>query len=237
MTSDPRAAIRKSALEVLFNILKDHGQLFTQPFWANVFNCAIFPIFRITVDIKEAHKEDSCLNSVPLHPDGNIWDSETSVVAAECLIDLFVDFFDLVRTQMHGVVSILVGFMKSPGQGPSSAGVAALMRLAADLGSKLSEDEWQDIIRCLKEAAESSLPGFLKLLKTMDSIEIPDVSQPDNEMELSTGYDVNNDGSEDGNGNLQTVAYIVSRMKVHINIQLLVIQVHAFSLSLSQTYI
>ncbi|XP_057805875.1 brefeldin A-inhibited guanine nucleotide-exchange protein 1 [Salvia miltiorrhiza] len=215
LTSDPRAAIRKSALEVLFNILKDHGQLFTQPFWANVFNCAIFPIFRITVDIKD---------SVPLHPDGNIWDSETSVVAAECLIDLFVHFFDLVRTQMHGVVSILVGFMKSPGQAPSSAGVAALMRLAADLGSKLSEDEWQDIFLCLKEAAESSLPGFVKLLKIMDNIEIPDVS-PDTEIELSTVHGVNNDGSEDDNEKLQTMAYIVSRMKVHINIQLLVIQV------------
>ncbi|XP_042040384.1 brefeldin A-inhibited guanine nucleotide-exchange protein 1-like isoform X2 [Salvia splendens] len=216
LTSDPRAAIRKGALEVLFNILKDHGQLFTQPFWANVFNCAIFPIFRISVDIKD---------SGPLHPEGNVWDSETSIVAAECLIDLFVHFFDMVRTQMHGVVSILVGFMKSPGQAPSSAAVAALMRLANDLGSKLSEDEWQDIVLCLKEAAGSSLPDFAKLLKTMDSIEIPDISQPDNEMELSTGRGVNNDGSEDNNANLQTVAYIVSRMKVHINIQLLVIQV------------
>ncbi|KAH6823334.1 SEC7-like guanine nucleotide exchange family protein [Perilla frutescens var. hirtella] len=225
LTSDPRAAIRKSSLEVLFNILKDHGQLFTQPFWANVFNCAIFPIFSITVDIKEAHKEDSCSNAASLHPEGNIWDSETSVVAAECLIDLFVHFFDLVRTQMHGVVSILVGFIKSPGQGPSSAGVAALMRLAADLGCKLSEDEWQAIFLCLKEAAESNLPGFVKLLKTMDHIEIPDVSQPNNEMELSTGHGAINDGFEDDNDKLQTVAYIVSRMKVHINTQLLVIQV------------
>ncbi|KAH6767305.1 SEC7-like guanine nucleotide exchange family protein [Perilla frutescens var. hirtella] len=227
LTSDPRAAIRKSSLEVLFNILKDHGQLFTQPFWANVFNCAIFPIFSITVDIKEAHKEDSCSNAASLHPEGNIWDSETSVVAAECLIDLFVHFFDLVRTQMHGVVCILVGFIKSPGQGPSSAGVAALMRLAADLGCKLSEDEWQAIFLCLKEAAESNLPGFVKLLKTMDHIEIPDVSQPNNEMELSTGHGAINDGFEDDNDKLQTVAYIVSRMKVHINTQLLVIQVVA----------
>lgn len=233
MTSDPRAAIRKSALEVLFNILKDHGQLFSQPFWANVFNCAIFPIFSFTVDSKEAHKEDSCsLNSSPLHPDGNIWDSETSVVAAECLIDLFVHFFELVRPQLHGVVSILAGFIKSPGQGPSSAGVAALMRLAADLGCKLSEEEWQDIFLCLKEAAESSLPGFVKLLKTMDSIEVPDVIRPNNEMESSTGHGVINDGPEDDN--LQTVAYIVSRMKVHIAVQLLIIQVHlSSSLSLS----
>ncbi|KAL8540020.1 hypothetical protein ACS0TY_001567 [Phlomoides rotata] len=220
LTSDPRAAIRKSALEVLFNILKDHGQLFSQPFWATVFNCSIFPIFSFTDVSKDVHKEEGSpsLNPASLHPDGNIWDSESSVIAAECLIDLFVHFFDLVRPQMNGVVSILVAFIKSPGQGPSSAGVAALMRLAADLGYKLSEEEWQDIFLCLNVASESSLPGFVKLLKTVDSIELP--TEPNNDI---TGHGVVNDGSEDDN--MQTVAYVVSRMKAHIAVQLLIIQV------------
>ncbi|KAL7082955.1 hypothetical protein ACP275_14G132100 [Erythranthe tilingii] len=226
LTSDPRAAIRKSALEVLFNILKDHGHLFTQSFWANIFKCEIFPIFGFPLDSKEAYKEEGCFSPVsgPLHPDGgSIWDSESSVVAAECLIDLFVQFFDLVRAQLHQVVSILVGFIRSQGQGPSSAGVAALMRLAADLRGKLSEDDWRDIFLCLREAAGSSLPGFVKLLKTMDTIEIPDVTRPNDEIESSSGRGVIKDGSEDDN--LQTGAYIISRMKVHIALQLLIIQV------------
>lgn len=225
MTFDPRAAIRKSALEVLFNILKDHGHLFSQSFWANVFSCEIFPIFSFLFD-KEAYKEGCCSpNSGPLHPDGgSIWDSETSVVAAECLIDLFVQFFDLLRPQLHGVVSILVCFIRSPGQGPSSAGVAGLMRLAADLRGKLSEDDWRDIFLCLKEAAGSSLPGFVKLLKNMDRVEVPIVTGPNDEMESSSGC---GDGSQDDS--LQTAGYIVSRMKVHIALQLLIIQVH-FSL-------
>lgn len=223
MTSDPRAAIRKSALEVLFNILKDHGQLFSQPFWANVFNCSIFPIFNFTVDNKDVHKEEGS-HSLSLPPDANIWDSESCVIAAECFVDLFVHFFDLVRPQMHGVVSILVAFIKSPGQGPSSAGVAALMRLAADLGYKFSEEEWQDIFLCLNTAAESSLPGFVKLLKTMDNIELAN-----DEIESSTGHGVLNEDD-----NMQTVAYIVSRMKAHIAVQLLIIQV-CLSLSLSSS--
>lgn len=229
MTWDPRSAIRKSALEVLFNILKDHGHLFSQPFWAYIFNCAIFPIF--TVDSKETRKEDSCSpNSGPVRPDWSVWDSVTSVVAAECIIDLFVHFFDLVRPQLNGVVSILVEFVISPGQGPSSAGVAALMRLAADLRGKLLEEEWLDIFLCLKEAAGSDLSGFAKLLKTMDSIEVPHFARPNNEMESPSGHGVIDDGPEDDN--LQTVAYIVSRMKVHIAVQLLIIQVPPLSLSL-----
>ncbi|KAK4423997.1 Brefeldin A-inhibited guanine nucleotide-exchange protein 1 [Sesamum alatum] len=221
LTWDPRSAIRKSALEVLFNILKDHGHLFSQPFWAYVFNCAIFPIF--TVDSKEARKDGGSLNSGPVHPDGSVWDSVTSVVAAECLIDLFVHFFDLVRAQLHGVVSILVEFVISPGQGPSSAGVAALMRLAADLRGKLLEKEWLDIFLCLKEAAGSNLSGFAKLLKTMDSTEVPHVAHPNDVIESTSGRGVTDDGLEDDN--LQTVAYVVSRMKVHIAVQLLIIQV------------
>ncbi|GFP96991.1 brefeldin a-inhibited guanine nucleotide-exchange protein 1 [Phtheirospermum japonicum] len=226
LTSDPRAAIRKSSLEVLFNILKDHGHLFSQPFWANVFKCAIFPIFSFTVDNKEAYTGDNgcSLKIGSLHPpDESIWDSETSVVAAECLTDLFVHFFDSVRPQLHEVISILARFIRSPGRGPSSAGVAALMRLTADLRGKFFEEEWRDIFLCLEEAARSSLPAFMKLLKTIDSIEVPDVTPPNNEMESSSDHGVIIDGSEDEN--LQTVSYIVSRMKIHIALQLLIIQV------------
>lgn len=224
MTSDPRSAIRKSALEVLFNILKDHGHLFSQPFWSNVFNSMIFPVFHSTFDSKVDQKDDCSSPSARFrHSDGSAWDSETSAIAAQCLSDLFVHFFDSVRSQLLGVVMILVGFIRSPGQGPSSAGVAALMRLVADLRSNLFENEWRDIFLCLKEAAASSFPGLLKLLKTMDSVEVPDVAPPKNDMELASGNGAVNDDPEDDN--LQTAAYVVSRMKSHITMQLLILQV------------
>ncbi|XP_073119296.1 brefeldin A-inhibited guanine nucleotide-exchange protein 1-like [Henckelia pumila] len=224
LTSDPRSAIRKSALEVLFNILKDHGHLFSQPFWSNVFNSVIFPVFRSTFDSNVDQKDDSSSPSARVtHSDGSAWDSETSAIAAECLSDLFVQFFESVRSQLLGVVTILVGFIRSPGQGPSSAGVSALMRLVADLKSNLFEKEWRDIFLCLKEAAASSFPGLVKLLKTMDSVEVPDVAQPDSDMELTSGNVAVNDDPE--NDNLQTAAYVVSRMKSHITTQLLILQV------------
>ncbi|GER57768.1 guanine nucleotide exchange family protein [Striga asiatica] len=227
LTSDPRAAIRKSSLEVLFNILKDHGHLFSQPFWATVFKGAIFPIFTFIFDGKESDigNDSHSPNSGSIHPlDGSIWDSETSVVAVECLTDLFVNLFDLLRPQFHEVISIIMRFVRSPSQSPSTAGVAALMRLSADLRSKLTEEEWQDIFHSLEEAAVRRLPVFMKLLKTLDSIEVPDYNPVNYETESS--YDNGGaigDGAEDEK--LQSVAYIVSRMKVHISLQLLIIQV------------
>ncbi|KAK4401297.1 Brefeldin A-inhibited guanine nucleotide-exchange protein 1 [Sesamum angolense] len=147
LTSDPRPPIRRCALEVLFNILKDHGHLFPQPFWANVFDSAIFPLFSFTCNIEEPEKDDDGYSPDPGSqlPDESIWESETNAVAVECLSDLFVNFFDLVRPQLRQVVSILVRFIKSPAQGPSSAGMAALIRSAAELRGKLSAEEWLDI--------------------------------------------------------------------------------------------
>ncbi|KAL5707271.1 Protein big1 [Ranunculus cassubicifolius] len=225
LTSDPRAAIRKSALEVLFNILKDHGYLFSRPFWMGVFTSVIFPIFNPEEVRKTQESSDS--ESSPSRKSRGLsiitWTSETSTVATQCLVDLFVNFFDMVRSQLSGVILILTRFITSHGQTPASVGVAALVRLAGDLGNKLSDNEWGVLFLALKESALSTIPTFLKVIRTMDSIEVPDIAETygDSEMFLDQGFA--NDEMEDDS--LQATAYVISRMKGHIAVQLLTIQV------------
>ncbi|KAL0383839.1 UNVERIFIED_CONTAM: Brefeldin A-inhibited guanine nucleotide-exchange protein 1 [Sesamum radiatum] len=217
LTSDPRPPIKRCALEVLFNILKDHGHLFPKPFWASVFDSAIFPLFSFTCNIEEPEKDGDHYSPEPGSqlPEESIWESETNAVAVECLSDLFVHFFDLVRPQLRRVVSILARFIRSPAQGPSSAGTASLIRLASELRDKLSAEEWLDIFLCLEEAAKSSLTRLTELLKSINRIEVPD-------------FAYQNDVVEDfEDENLHTVLYIVSRMKSHIAVQLLIMQVVA----------
>lgn len=231
LTSDPRSAIRKSSIEVLFNILKDHGHLFSLPFWTGVFNSVVFPIFNCVSDQKEMEIEDEeypTPTSRPSHSEVSTWDSETSAVAAQCLVDLFVTFFDVVRSQLPGVVSVLTGFIRSPIQGPASTGVAALMRLASDLGSKLSQDEWRNIFLALREAATSTVPAFMKVLRSMDNIEVPGGGQSYTDLETSSDHMLTHDDLEDDN--LHTAQYVISRMKSHIAMQLLIIQVPPSSL-------
>ncbi|XP_034901250.1 brefeldin A-inhibited guanine nucleotide-exchange protein 1 isoform X1 [Populus alba] len=222
LTSDPRSAIRKSALEVLFNILNDHGHLFSHSFWTTVFNSAIFPIFNSFSDMKDVKDQDSP-TSAPPHSVGSAWDSETSTIAVQCLVFLFVKFFNIVRSQLQSVVSILMGFIRSPVKGPASAGVAALLRLIGELGSRISEDEYREIFLSLKEAAASLLPGFMKVLRIMDGIEMPESSHPFADADVSSDHGFTNDDLEDDN--LQTAAYVVSRVKSHIAVQLLIVQV------------
>ncbi|KAL4384627.1 hypothetical protein GQ457_15G011890 [Hibiscus cannabinus] len=224
LTSDSRLAIRKSSLEVLFNILNDHGHLFSRTFWLGVFSSVVLPIFNGVCEKgdKAVQTEQDSATAESPHPDGSTWDIETFTVASQCLVDLFISFYDVLRPQLSDVVYILTGYLRSSVQGPASIGVAAMSRLTGKLGSRLSEDEWREIFLALKEAATSTLPGFKKLLRTMDDIKVPHNSKSYSNTETGSDHGLTNDDLEDDN--LQTVAYVVSRMKSHISIQQLILQ-------------
>ncbi|KAL4348214.1 hypothetical protein GQ457_17G012730 [Hibiscus cannabinus] len=222
LTSDSRLAIRRSSLEVLFNILNDHGHLFSQTFWLGVFSSVVLPIFNGVCEKRDKAvkaEQDSATAESP-HRDGSTWDTETSTVASQCLVDLFISFYDVLRPHLSDVVYILTGYLGSSIQDSASIGVAAMCRLTGQLGSRFSEDEWREIFLSVKEAATSTLPGFKKLLRTMDDIKVPHNSQLNSE--TNSDHGLTNDDLEDEN--LQAVAYVVSRMKSHISIQQLILQ-------------
>lgn len=219
LTLDPRSAIRKSALEVLFNILKDHGSLFSRPFWNCILKFVVFPIFC------GDDKDDESRSQLPPTPKSSSpkEDPDMISIAAERLVDLFVTFFSVLRSQLPVAVSILSGFIKSPGHGPAKTGVAALERLTSELGSRLSEEDWRGIFMAIKDAATSTLPAFEKVLRSMDNIEIPDASPSYGGFETPSDQEISTSDLDDDN--LQNAAYVVSRLKSHIAIQLVIIQV------------
>ncbi|GMH25929.1 hypothetical protein Nepgr_027772 [Nepenthes gracilis] len=118
LTSDPSSNYRKGSLEVLFNILGDHYRLFSRPFWSLLFKYVISPIFN-SVDDKNENKitddEESLTSSH--FTQCSTWDSETTSVAAEGLVDLFVTLFTVVRSQLPSVVYVLMGYINCPGPG------------------------------------------------------------------------------------------------------------------------
>lgn len=226
LTTDPRSAIRKSSLEVIFNILKDHGHSFSRNFWTGVCKSVVFPMFN---NVHE--KNDSSINddgSSPtnptLSPESSVWDHETSKAAADCLVELFISFFSVLRPLLPNVVIILAGYIKSPNQTLGKTGVSALGYLTDELGTQLLEDDWRGILLALKEAAVSMHPSFLKVLRMMDNIEFVDSEQLYYDLETSSGEDVTTDLEE---ADLQTASHVVKRMKSHISVQLVVIQVTA----------
>ncbi|XP_039062936.1 brefeldin A-inhibited guanine nucleotide-exchange protein 1-like isoform X2 [Hibiscus syriacus] len=218
LTSDSRLAIRKSSLEVLFKVLKDHGHLFSRTFWIGVFNSAVLPIFNGASPVTLGSP-----TSKSPHSNGSPWDLETIATATQSLVDLFISFYDVLRSQLPNLVSVLAGYLKSSIQGPASTGVMAMYLLTVELGSRLSKDEWHGILLAIKEAASATLPWFMKILRTMDGIKLPENSGSSTTTETSSEQGLSKDDVEEDN--LQTAAYVISKMKSYIAVQLLIMQV------------
>ncbi|XP_019086127.1 PREDICTED: brefeldin A-inhibited guanine nucleotide-exchange protein 4-like isoform X2 [Camelina sativa] len=216
--SDPRPAIRKRSIEVLFNILTDHGHLFTRPFWTGIFSSIILPVFnnniRSKTDMLFEESVESPSSAASQDTEETTWDSETSTLALQLLVDLLVFFFSSVRSQLPSVLSILIGFIKSPFQGSTGSGISVLLRLADGLSRSAYENEWTEIFLALKEAASLTFAGFMKVLRTMDDIE---------DVETVSGQSVNKDDLDDDS--LHIMSYVVSRTKKHIDVLSQIVEV------------
>lgn len=216
--SDPRPDSRKRAVEVFFNILKDHGQLFPRSFWMNVFNSFIFPIFSGFPSFISGNIENSQLINSEQHD----IDLEDQIMVVRCLIDLSVNFFDAVRYVLPNIASILTSYIRSPDNSSTSTTVAALLHFTSNVDNKLTEEEWIVILESLKTAILSTFCEFFKIIQTMESIDIPDV-----QADFGEEFDAENgDDWDTEENNMVLVSYSMIRMKGHISVELQLAEVH-----------
>ncbi|KAK2077578.1 hypothetical protein QBZ16_004423 [Prototheca wickerhamii] len=162
LTFDPRPQIRTSALEVLFDILMDHGSAFTAPFWLRVFDSVLLPIF----DIVRAQTADATTftdEARRLEADG--WLYETCTRALQNLVDLVVRYHGGVPALLARLLELLGGFIARPHAELASVGVAALTRLTLALAPALGPGDWGALLAVYAAAAEEALPDIAGLLK------------------------------------------------------------------------
>ncbi|XP_062223827.1 brefeldin A-inhibited guanine nucleotide-exchange protein 1-like isoform X2 [Phragmites australis] len=216
LTTDSRPTIRKGAVEVLFDILKDHGHLFSQFFWANIFKSVIYPLF--SSESFTPNGQNSSVNST----EDDSWNFETKMVALKCLADLYITFFEVMRPELSRVTSLVTNFIRSPYKQSASTGISVFQCLAEGLASKLSKDEWEKILLCFKESAAHTFVVFDKIVRMMQDIEIPDRNESYSEAEQYSDHDIYNDDEEEAN--METASYAIVRMKNHMALQLLIIQ-------------
>ncbi|WVZ77501.1 hypothetical protein U9M48_025360 [Paspalum notatum var. saurae] len=216
LTTDSRPTIRKGAVEVLFDTLKDHGNLFSQSFWANIFESVIYPLFS-----SESFAPNGQISSVN-SPEDDSWNFETKMVALKCLADLYITFFEVMRPELSRVTSVVINFIRSPYKQSASTGISVFQRLTEGLANKLSNDEWEKILLCFKESASHTFVVFDKIVRMMKDIEIPDRNESYSEAEQYSDHDIYNDDEEEAN--METASYAIVRMKNHMALQLLIIQ-------------
>lgn len=89
LTFDARPPIRKSALEVLFDILRVHGHIFSEAFWGRVFDSVLLPIFD--------HVRSGEMFAGDGQDEIDAWLYETCTHCLRFVVDLFAQFYQVAR--------------------------------------------------------------------------------------------------------------------------------------------
>lgn len=224
LSFDPRPEIRKSALQILFDTLRNHGQHFSLPLWERVFESVLFRIF----DYVRQAIDPSTENSFGEGGDGEIaefdqdsWLYETCTLSLELIVDLFVKFYSTVHPLLKKVLMLLVSFIKRPHQSLAGIGIAAFVRLISNSGDLFSDDKWLEVVSALKEAAVSTLPDFSFVLRD-SSVRSIEESVSGQDLAESTGTGAVDYDSE----SLRTQQFYaaISDVKCRCAVQLLLIQ-------------
>ncbi|XP_074273160.1 brefeldin A-inhibited guanine nucleotide-exchange protein 2-like [Silene latifolia] len=163
LSFDPRPEIRKRALQILFDTLRNYGHHFSLPLWERVFESVLFRIFDYVhhaVDTTAENSSGEAIDSELADFDQDSWLYETCTLSLELIVDLFVKFYSTVHPLLKKVLMLLVGFIKRPHQSLAGIGIAAFVRLISNSGDLFSDEKWVDVVFSLKEAAASTLPDF-----------------------------------------------------------------------------
>ncbi|CAN7134964.1 unnamed protein product [Brassica rapa subsp. narinosa] len=220
LSFDPRPEIRKSALQILFDTLRNHGHLFSLPLWEKVFESVLFPIFdyvRHGIDPTggDESPDQGSYGEVD-ELDHDAWLYETCTLALQLVVDLFVKFYTTVNPLLKKVLMLLVSFVKRPHQSLAGIGIAAFVRLMSDAGVLFSEEKWLEVVSSLKESAKTTCPDFSYFL----SEEYVERSQRNAESVAPLG----SDGNEESQSTPVRLYAAISDAKCRAAVQLLLIQ-------------
>ncbi|KAM7275057.1 hypothetical protein ACFE04_016923 [Oxalis oulophora] len=167
LSFDPRPEIRKSALQVLFDTLHNHGHHFSLSLWEQVFESVLFPLFDYvghaidpSGEIPQSETEDRDNTEL----DQEAWLYETCTLALQLVVDLFVNFYDTINPLSEKVLALLVSFIKRPHQNLAGIGVAAFVRLMSNAGDLFCEEKWGEVVLSIREATNETLPDFSYLV-------------------------------------------------------------------------
>lgn len=224
LSFDPRPEIRKSALQVLFDTLRNHGHHFSLPLWERVFESVLFPIFdyvRHAIDPSGGNMSGQ-LDGDSGELDQDAWLYETCTLALQLVVDLFVKFYDTVNPLLRKVMMLLVSFIKRPHQSLAGIGIAAFVRLMSSAGDLFSDEKWLEVVLSLKEAANATLPDFSYIVNGDGMVRNLEESSSRQSNGESAGSGTTDDDSEGLRSHRLYAA--VSDAKCRAAVQLLLIQ-------------
>ncbi|KAG9443870.1 hypothetical protein H6P81_015210 [Aristolochia fimbriata] len=155
LTSDYRVEVRNCALEVLFDLLNERGQKFSSTFWESIFHRVLFPIFD---HVRHAGKEG-------LVSSGDDGLRESSIHSLQLLCNLFNTFYKEVSFMLPPLLGLLLDCAKKTDQSVVSISLAALVHLIEVGGHQFSDNDWETLLKSIRDATYTTQP--LELLNSL----------------------------------------------------------------------
>eukprot|EP00249_Psilotum_nudum_P022213 c28418_g2_i1 orf=106-4416(+) len=149
LTCDPRMEVRNCALEVLFDLLKERGHMFSPSFWENVFHDVLFPIFD---QVRNAGKGSQKSEAA------DIWLHETCIHSLQLLCNLFSTFYKEVSFILPSLLGLLLDCATRPDQTLASISVGALVHLTKVGGHLFDEKDWSTLVESIRDACYTTQP-------------------------------------------------------------------------------
>ena len=157
LVNDERTAVRSTALDKLFHILRKHGGTFSRELWELVFKGVLIPIFD---NVRHAGEEDEGTDE---------WLQKTCFHALQQLVDLFVHFYSIVVFLLDDVLELLINCAEQDRENLARIGVACFTRLCVSSGECMSQEVWSKITDTYATLFENTAPKELLLrTDTMD---------------------------------------------------------------------
>ena len=167
LTFDARAEIRRSALEVLFDILDFHGERFSPGFWFEAYHKVLLPIFdRVRFDDENDEKQDEGEGE-------DSWVFHTTQRCLDLLVDLTAKRRERILTTensrgketLGALFDLFVSLCLTSSKKLASCGVGAMHRLlSSNAADALDEHGWSVAVDALARAMEATKPDVKSLL-------------------------------------------------------------------------
>jgi brefeldin A-inhibited guanine nucleotide-exchange protein len=166
LTFDKRAEIRRSALEVLFDILDFHGERFSPGFWFEAYHKVLLPIFdRVRFDETNVEKQDEDEGE-------DSWVFHTTQRCLDLLVDLTAKRRERILTSensrgketLGALFDLFVSLCLTSSKKLASCGVGAMHRLlSSNAADALDEHGWSVAVDALARAMEATKPDVKSL--------------------------------------------------------------------------
>ena len=133
-------------MQVLFDILSEHGACYSERFWAKVFERMLQPIFdSVQVEDVDFSTFSNSNSNGADEASRDRWLYETCSHCLHILISLIVKFYPLVHRQLPKVLLKIQAFMLRTHHSLACVGVTAMERLISRSGPQMSPEMWAQV--------------------------------------------------------------------------------------------